>query len=379
MPESISTTKIFDLEKTLKALQLILVSGTLFSAISTPVVIYSYCQDKGITFLAPLVFSKISFNTFLFFLTLVLFILILPIYSGFMGGLLATEKENASKSIYQSCTGIGLTKSKKNNFLYLVLLNKGIIFTILIFTILILGVSIFLVSTYGTHTTAFSISLPVLIFLFYYFIGFLILKYMDRGKMHDLKLSSFFISPSIPALGGMLSSFVYLFLLESFFPDRIWLVLMMSVLIPPFLSIGSFSIILHKGDEKNFKEFFWFLVIVVFGFIVMRSLSTQFLSDNYFKWMRYGQVPVQIVQPLRPNEIGPVPYFTGMLLFNSGSELYVTDLTISKNFQKCTKKSLTESSTCITLNKKKIFSNNLSKESPIVRIAYKNLVDISSF
>ncbi len=253
----------------------------------------------------PLVFEKISFNTFLLFFVPLLLVLIFPVYSGVWGGTLALDtKEN-----------LGTTKCKTINSFFNFFGIYGILVTILILLNLLSLLVLF--ASYHIYM------IFILLFAVVCFINFLILSEYFYKKKDGKELIFINLLPAfLPSIGGCLFIIPYYSVFNDF-TDLFGMSLVsnLPLILPIFFSSYAFFQIL-------FVERGLFLLLLI-GFALFligfpRLLLEGSFSNEYFSKMKYGSIPVSIVVPSDCVRKYPGKTNIGTILFNSGSELYVS-------------------------------------------------------
>lgn len=257
-------------------------------------------------FLMPLIFSKISFNTFLLFLIPVIFVLVMPYYYGTLGAASAIDRQENRTSRKNSIESIPFSLWLLWIFacLYLLLPNEY-------------------------HAV-------LIIFTVYYYINCIILIYtlgLNSSVLRERKAISFqsmtiqlkniffpknifrmeIIRPCFwPSFVGILSILAYYFVLNNFLDKKTTLI---TSLFAPVISSISFYLSLKKDKWIAF-------VIIVLSMIIItpRLLFSPSVSKAYFHWAHYGQITVHLIPPGTSCK----NFKSGTILFNSGSELYVS-------------------------------------------------------
>ncbi len=263
----------------------------------------------------PLMFSKMSGGIFVLFVLLVLFLFFLPLYFGYLGKeLLESQKKSRNEptktSINRPVSQSAVTKIDKS----LQFLDWEIVISFIVFLFALL-ISFVLPS----------ISLNLLFLLIsIFFLSLMINSWILLNCDSDSKLKKnnswclSLLSTFISAFGGSFFILLYLVVTQYFLKNSSDMVFTVCIL-PPVLSSISFWVFCNK---KYFE-------LVLFGSIptlvlLMGFFQNRDLSDAYFRWAGYGQIPVIIV--VAPNLCmkSPETSYVGRILFNSGSDLYVT-------------------------------------------------------
>ena len=344
------------------SLQFLLLTGTLLSVISTPIVIFAYCKNHHITFLMPLVFSKITFNTFLLFLIPIFIVLVLPASLGILGGLSGLELKEKTK-----CTrgdgGEDVDKTVEKGepasssdkpilWLKKTLMNE-IAYQCYSFVFIVFLVAI---AVYGKF-----FYLLLIIYILFLSNGLILYEFMEGIRV---KYFQFIITLILPVFGGGFLGFIYYIILSKFVHNYHYetkLILMGScVFISMMISVFSFWITLKNMKDK--KLIIIGLFVIFLFFIYPRLLLWSRFADSYFSWARYGNIPVQIVSEVPAKCQQKIS--DGLILFNSGSELYI----------KREKYNSDKNLPILKLALGRFLGKN-----QIIRISYKDLESIPSF
>ena len=303
------------------SLQFLLLTGTLLSVTSTPIVIFAYCKNHHITFLMPLVFSKITFNTFLLFLIPIFIVLVLPAFLGSLGGLLGLElkektkctRGDGGKNVKETLEKRGSSSSDKP----ILRLKKTLMNEIAYRCYSLVSIA-FLVAI-----AVYSLFWGLLLVIFYIlllFNGLILYEFMEGIRVKYLQ---FIIPLILPVFGGGFLGFIYYFVLSKFVPDyhdEAKLIFMgFCIFISMLISVFSFWVTL-KNIKDNKIIIIGLITIFVF-FIYPKLLLWPPFVDSYFSWARYGNIPVRIVSEVPAKCQQKIS--DGLILFNSGSELYI--------------------------------------------------------
>jgi len=317
----------------------------------------------------PTVFSKISANTFLLFLIPLIFIIILPMLFGCLGGLEAFR----NKTIGTPPKNPTLGNSKRSlnsliglkNRVGLAITNKwprvqripaGNIIKSLILVLLLAVFAYLLI-------TVFYLAVLTIIAITYYFSN----KFIFCIKFKDNKEIDYWTPIFFPTIGGIFFIFPYLLIFSNFYNSNKSIaplfILVISIILPPILSTLSFSIVLFKEKASVRIPVAVFLALILL-FAFPHLIMNKDFANWYFRWMHYGNIVVE-VYPNKKDHLSPSQK---MLIFNSGTDLYV-DLSSTVT--------PIQNAPVLILKKKGIFNNIQSKG--IIRIPYKDLETIPRF
>lgn len=298
------------LDSTNKILTFLVYVGSIFSAASTTLIIYIYCKNNRILFLMPLVFEKISFDTFLLFFIPVLLTIVFPIYFGVWGGTSSLEIKKNPDTNYLIGTNYlrGEVTSSSNTFIFWCVVIVG-------------GILVF-------FSPFLFFSTPIEQILFYdftipFFLNYLILrKFLYEKK--NIKKSNFSIwFPALfPSIGGSVFGIPYYLVSKDLFGLPLpsgWVFFLL--IFPTLLSSSVFFIILFV---ERWVSLLLLAISTFFFFLFPQLLLHSSMSNSYFLKMKYGFIPIRIVIPSDSYEKSPQKFFIGKILFNSGSDLYVT-------------------------------------------------------
>ena len=309
------------LDRGIKLLQFPLLAGTILSAISTPIIIFAYCKNHQMTFLMPLVFSKITFNTFLLFLIPSFIVLVLPASLGILGGLLGLELKEKTKStrgdggknVKETLEKRGSSSSDKP----ILWLKKTLMNEIAYQSYSFVSIAFFVA------IAVYSLFFGLLLFIFYILLilnGLILYEFMEGIRVKYLQ---FIIPLILPVFGGGFLGFIYYFVLSKFVPDyhdETKLILMgFCIFLSMIISVFSFWVTL-KNIKDNKIIIIGLITIFVF-FIYPKLLLWPPFVDSYFSWARYGNIPVRIVSEVPAKCQQKIS--DGLILFNSGSDLYI--------------------------------------------------------
>lgn len=239
----------------------------------------------------PLIFEKISFNTFLLFLIPVLLVIVFPVYFGVWGGTSSLEiKENLDT---------------KNAFgildMFITILSFLVLFSPLFFLLNLIYLIIVSV---------------LLVFLLNCSILWIFLSKRKNGKKltFSILLSAFF-----PTIGGVFFIIPYYVVFTDLFGAS--LISKLALFLPPLLSSFVFCLILFVKRGLSLLLLISF-VLFLFGFPQLLLKSS--ISNSYFLKMKYGSIPISIVIPPDLSKKSPKKSYMATILFNSGADLYVT-------------------------------------------------------
>ena len=326
-----------------KVMGFIVSVGSIFSLASTTLIIYVYCTNNHIQFLMPLVFGKISFNTFLLFFIPILLIIVFPVYFGVLSGTSALEiKENIGVNY--------LIGSKKSS-----LITFGISDIIITIASSLVLLSPFYFFSWLTY-------IIVSIFLIVFILNCYILRRFLSKKKNKEKFNFSDLIPAIPpSICGCLFIIPYYDIFKNLSGSS--LILMLALILPIIFSSYAFFYVLFV-ERGVFFLIITISALFLFGF--PQLLMNSSISNAYFLKMKYGFIPVSIVVP--SDCVGKYPEKTnaGTILFNSGSELYVSlDLKLKGS--------------PVSLYLKEGKCSEKIYPSQIIRIPYKDLATIPRF
>lgn len=333
-----------------KLLELMIYSGSIFSAGSTLIIIYIYCHRYGIKFLMPLMLSKISGGMFLLFVILILFIVFLPVFFGCWGGDTIREYQEKTKTRLQK------TENNERTIQGFFINIKKYIKKFIVYLPNSVEKMLYPLDWDTTCVSAFLFLLsPLIFFIFPIFYSILISLFFLMLVVNssillffrqDSKLRESFLGISLSAIGGSFFIIIYFVLFRNFINNPIDMIFIACF--PPLLSSISFFI----GISKRYF-IFKFVGLVLFFIYFASVLQSKAFSDSYFRWAGYGRIPVRIFvvpptdkkqrthlfkslaqqqkgrimalgkhRPKSPTNAYKQPY-KGTILFNSGSDLYV--------------------------------------------------------
>jgi len=316
--------------------------GSIISVFSTTLIIYAYCLHNHIQFLMPLVFEKISFNTFLLFFIPILLIIVFPVYAGVWGGVLALD-----------------TKENPDNYNWMKTVNSFLNF-FGIYAILLTLLSLLILFLLFASNHIFMIF--ILAFLVVYLVNYFILNDYLSNKKDVKELIFINLLPAfLPSIGGSLFIIPYYYVFTDLFGSSS--VSILALFLPIIFSSYAFFYVLFV-ERGVFFLIITISALFLFGF--PQLLMNSSISNAYFLKMKYGFIPVSIVVP--SDCVGKYPEKTnaGTILFNSGSELYVSlDLKLKGS--------------PVSLYLKKGKCSEKVYPSQIIRIPYKDLATIPRY
>lgn len=339
------------LENTNKILTFLVYVGSIFSAVSTTLIIYVYCNNNGILFLMPLVFKEISFNTFLLFFIPVLSVIAFPIYFGVWGGNLSLEIKKNPEFNYL----IGEINPSSNVFGF-----WDVVIAIGCFLMLLSPFFFLLKSIYLIILFVF-----LVVFVFNYLILF---KFLYKKKNIKKNNFSTLYSAFFPTIGGIVFSIPYYLVFKDLFRLPLTSGLVLFTLILPILLSSLVFLLILFVERGIFLVLLIILILFLFGFPQLLLKSS--ISNSYFQKMKYGSILVSIITPPDMYEKSPKISYVGKILFNSGSDLYVT-LNQKQNDTSSLNKIYLKHG--VGVFPKKIRSNQ------IIRISYKDMESIPQF
>ena len=334
----------------------------------------------------PLVFSKIALNTFLLFLIPILLVLVLPALLGFLGGLSGLELKSKNLkpannelikkiSVFEGCKiSGGLISFFKKVIQQLKFKHKSqlikredkaykenIVVCFSFFCIFIfLGILSILNKLLGILLFSF------VLFLVLEFI--ILICFIKKENIEINRLSYYIIPLAFPTIGGFLSGFVYIISFAQFiFNKNDDYLLIIIFLMAPLISSFSFWVTL-KNNNIITRIFVGVIVLLIF-MIYPRVLFWPNFVNEYFQWNRYGNIPVQIIS--ESNGKCRPKIADGLILFNSGSELYIRMKT-NKSYQ-------VFPTICLSKESKGLISEIILEKDQIIQIPYGKLKTLPSF
>lgn len=333
-----------NMKKVKDIFEFVLISGTLLSAISTSIIIYSYFKSHNILFLMPMAFTKVSGNTFLLFIIPLILMLSLPVALGALGGLSFYEEKTLTDGSGKKCIGrdpqlcCASQKSKKlcRGWTYIQFIFWRIIraiynncFNKIVDKVhrlktckLIIVESIFSIVLFSLSLFFLVRSNSILFLVCFFSAIFCVNKVIvDYFRSKEPQGKSRILPALLPTLGGFLFSFLYVLILSSLGIKSTGWIEIIPLIFPIVSSSGSFFFILRE-EEQAFNKIILLTVSLAISLIFFLLPKADF-DNSYFRWMRYGDISVNVVQLFPFKQPGYPGNFRGMLLFNSGSELYI--------------------------------------------------------